>query len=235
MIRRLACLSFLLAVCVAEVGGGVARADGLPVVVVVEAAGTRIDAARIRAGMAVELGVPIISIIEGMHTETLGTLAIAITDRGRKAAISFMPSDGNRYAVMLEVAVTRNADPLGEWLVAPCASAVRTSNERRAAADPPRELLDPWLASRVLPSSGATGPREVIDPWVGTPRRRVRVVVSDFYLGEEIVDPWADAVDDYRDEQAERLTRPAPRRAIPPRANPPRRTPPRTTPPRATP
>lgn len=189
-----------------------ADATATPVVVVVEAAGTAIDVARIRSAMQRELGIPVISILEAINRDTLGTVVVAVTDRGQRAAINFMPSDGVRYAVMLEVRAANRADPRGEWLVAPCVSVVRTSNERRSRNDPPREVLDPWLASRVVPESAGGAPREVIDPWVGTPRRRVRVTVSEYYLGEEILDPWADAVTDFREEQVDRLTRPRPSR-----------------------
>lgn len=212
MVRSSRYFGLLLAVF-SVVASAPARAQhhGMPpVVVVIEAAGTHVDVARVRTAMEGQLGIPVISILESMNRTTLGTLAVAITDRGRHAAINFMPTDGVRYAVMLEVHATSRTDLHGEWLVAPCVSAIRTSNERRAAADPPREVLDPWLASRVIPDSAGGSPREVIDPWVGTPRRRVRVTVSEYYLGEEILDPWSDAVTDYRDEQAERLSRPRP-------------------------
>lgn len=211
--RRLLILPALamLAAFSAPRAGAQSNSDDLPpVVVVIEAAGTSVDAARVRVAMQQQLGIPVISILEARNRVTLGTVVVAVTQRGRRAAINFTPSDGVRYAVMLEVDARTRTDPHGEWLVAPCVSAVRTSNERRAAADPPREVLDPWLASRVIPDSAGGSPREVIDPWVGTPRRRVRVVVSEYYLGEEILDPWAEAVNEYADQQVDRLTRPRP-------------------------
>lgn len=203
-------LAFALA-CTLATEARAQESDVPPVVVVIEAAGTNVDAPRVRAAMQEALGIPVISILEAVNRTTLGTLVVAVTHRGRRAAINFMPADGVRYAVMLEVDTRNRTDAYGEWLVAPCVSAIRTSNERRAAADPPREVLDPWLASRVIPDSAGGSPREVIDPWVGTPRRRVRVVVSEYYLGEDIIDPWAEAVNDYRDQQVDRLSRPRPR------------------------
>lgn len=221
-------------VCVGALCGAQARADDPPVIVVVESGGSHVDAALIRRGMAAALGVPVVSILEGMQRPNLGVLAVALTARGRRAAISFMPSDGTRYAVMIEVTVEGSADARGEWLIAPCLAAVRTSNERRAVNDPPPELLDPWIASRVFPRASGAAPQEVLDPWVGTPRRRARVVVSDFYLGDEILDPWAEAIGVYRGEQAERLGTPSPGAAVAPRPRvPPRRVPPRSTPARA--
>lgn len=177
----------------------------LPIVVVVEASGTRFDAARIRHAIADQLGQRVASILEAGTSPTLGTLAVAVTERGRHAAINYTPVDGTRFAVMIEVNAETDVDTFGEWLVAPCVSAIRTSAERRAQSTATVEVLDPWLASHASPARS-----EVIDPWVGTPRRRVRVAVVDYHLGDEIIDPWAAAVDEYHDEEADRLSRPAP-------------------------
>ena len=183
-----------------------AQADAQPLVVVIESGDTRIDVARIRRSMQAELGIPVVSVLEAMNRSTIGTLSVALTERGRRAAIGFLPSDGTRFAVLVEVRAASQTDANGEWLTAPCVAAVRTSMQRRVAAASSPEVLDPWLASRVLGET--SGPREVIDPWVGEPRRRVRVEVDEYYLGDDIIDPWAEAVSEYQAEQAERLARP---------------------------
>lgn len=199
------CLSF--AVALGAFGARAsAQTDGMAVILVVEAGNTRVDTARIRAGMQEELGIPVLSVLESMNRPTGGMVSVALTENGRRAAIGFLPSDGTRFAVLVEVRATSRTDTHSEWLVAPCVAAVRTSMQRRLAAQATPEVLDPWLASRVL--SDSTSPREVIDPWVGEPRRRVRVTVDEYYLGDDIIDPWAEAVSQYQAEQAQRLTRP---------------------------
>jgi len=202
--------------------------ENTPVVVVIESGDVRVDAARIRSAMQRELGIPVISILEALNRSTYGTVSVALTDRGRRAAIGFLPSDGTRFAVLVEVRATSPTDLHGEWLVAPCASAVRTSMQRRAAAASTPEVIDPWLASHVVDDSGR--PHEVIDPWVGEPRRQVRVSVDEYYLGDDIIDPWAAAVSNYQAEQAARLARPRRTRATPAARPNTRRTPPARTP-----
>lgn len=193
---------------VASAGAASAQRSPDPLVVVIESGDVRIDVVRIRSEIETALELPVVSILEAMNRRTIGTVSVALTERGRRAAVGFMPSDGNRFAVMVEVRATTPTDEHGEWLVAPCVAAVRTSLQRRAAAASSPEVLDPWIASRVQ-ETGETR-HEVLDPWVGEPRRRVRVRVEidDYYLGEDIIDPWAEAVSAYRAEQAERLSRP---------------------------
>ena len=183
-----------------------AQAGEPPVILVVESGNTRDDAARFRVAMQRELGTPVLSVLEAMNRSTAGMVSVALTENGRRAAIGFLPSDGTRFAVLVEVRATSRTDANSEWLVAPCLAAVRTSMQRRLAAQATPEVLDPWLASRVLGDSSA--PREAIDPWVGEPRPRVRVTVDDYYLGDDIIDPWAEVVSQYQAEQARRLTRP---------------------------
>ncbi|MFO0692359.1 MAG: hypothetical protein U0230_02275 [Polyangiales bacterium] len=227
--RRLGSLVSAAVLALVGVGSlaGRARAEEpTPIVVVVESVGGYGDAGRIRAGITRDLGIPAISLIESMGRPSLGTLQVAIASGGHRAYVNYVPSDGVQFAVMLSVEAGRRADRSGEWLVAPCVSAVRTSDQRRAASNATPELLDPWLAYRVRDDEADTRPQipsEVLDPFVGDPPRRVRVTVSDYYLGPEVIDPWDQAVQQYQREQAQHLTRPAPRRrgqAPAPRPNP---------------
>lgn len=207
----------LLALCAAFASSAVptARADvstdAPAVVVVLEASGTRIDAARLRRDLEDELGIPAISILEASRRPNVGVLAIAVTERGRRAAIQFLPTDGLRYAIMVDVRARGRLDAHGHWLVAPCASVVRSSNERRAAQEPARDHLDPWIATHGIPASAGGEPRHSIDPWYGLPRTAVRVWVTDVHVAEEVEDPWADAVSRYREEQQRRVAPASPR------------------------
>lgn len=187
------------------------RADDPPgIALVLEAGGTRIDPERVRAGLSHELGLPVISILESPRRPTIGVLAVAITERGRRAAIRFLPNDGVRYAVMLDVRGSGRIDPLGTWLVTPCASTVRTSRERRAAQEPTQETLDPWIAAHAVPDAGDG--HVTLNPWEGTPRAAPRLWVTDVRVAEEVENPWADALTRYREEQAQRVAPSAGRR-----------------------
>ena len=127
-----------------------ARADGPAVVVAIEASGTRADAVRIRAGIAEALGISAVSTLDARRQPTLGVLSIAITERGRRAAIHFLPTDGLTYAAMVDVRAEGRADPIGLWLVEPCASVVRT---RRRSAWPAWTRRTWWIrGSRVTRS-----------------------------------------------------------------------------------
>lgn len=192
-----------------------ARADGPAVVVAIEASGTRADAVRIRAGIAEALGISAVSTLDARRQPTLGVLSIAITERGRRAAIHFLPTDGLTYAAMVDVRAEGRADPIGLWLVEPCASVVRTSNERRAASEPAPDVVDPWITRHTIPASAGGEPRASVNPWAGSARPATRVWVTEYYVADEVEDPWAQAADRYRAEQAERVRPPrnrAPRR-----------------------
>lgn len=187
-----------------------------PILVVIEANDAQIDAPRVRAGIAEALGVPVASVLELTQVTTRGTLTISVSDRGRRAQVVYMPADGATYAVMVSAIAGPRPDRTGEWLVVPATSVVRTSEERRIARHPTSEILDPWLAVRVLPERERRvlieQRSELLDPFVNVTGQRVEISVSDYYLGPEVIDPWASVVAAQREEEARYLSRPRPAR-----------------------
>jgi hypothetical protein len=199
---------WLFAVALATVITGTARADATDeraLVVVIEGTDQRVDVGRLRIEIGAALDLPVVSMLESSAREPTGMLAVAITEHGRRAAIQFIPADGRRYATMIDVRATGPQRTDGSWLIAPCTSIVRTSNERRAA-DASEPALDPWIANHSIPV-GAT-----VDPWAGLPRSASRVWVTDYYVADEIENPWAQAVTRLRDEEELRASRPSRRR-----------------------
>lgn len=190
-----------------------------PILVVIEAGDATIDAPRVRAGISSELGVPVASILELRQVATRGTLSIAVSARGTRAQLVYMPADGPTYAVMITAVAGPRPDRTGEWLVVPALSVVRTSEERRHVRQPTSEILDPWLAVRVLPEQQRRAlieqRSELLDPFVNVSGRRVEISVSDYYLGPEVIDPWASVVAAQREEEARYLSRPRPARRRP--------------------
>lgn len=189
-----------------------------PVLVVIEAGDATIDSPRVRAGISARAGVPVASVLELTQVRTRGTLTIAMSQRGRRAQLVYMPVDGPVFAVMITAEAGR-PDRTGEWLVMPAVSVIRTSEERRAARQPTSELLDPWLAVRVLPEEQRQAllsqRGELLDPFVGVTGLPVDISVSDYFLGPEVIDPWAHVVAAQREEEARYLSRPRPGRRRP--------------------
>lgn len=186
--------------------------------VVIEAGDATIDTPRVRAGISARAGVPVASVLELTQVRTRGTLTIAMSQRGRRAQLVYMPVDGPAFAVMITAEAGR-ADRTGEWLVMPAVSVIRTSEERRMARQPTSELLDPWLAVRVLPEEQRQAllsqRGELLDPFIGETGLPVDISVSDYFLGPEVIDPWAHVVAAQREEEARYLSRPRPGRRRP--------------------
>ncbi len=191
-----------------------ARADGPPIVVVLEADRVPIRPARFRRSLSEELGVPTVSLVGLEGGEARGTLTVAVARRGRGAAASvhFVPADAPEHAVLIEVETEDEADPSGEWLVMPAAAAIRTADERREAVRFGREVLDPWLEARVRYSSDERAetpiPLEVLDPFAGEAPRAIRVDVDGYYLGPDVLDPWEELRAPQREERGEGLSTP---------------------------
>jgi hypothetical protein len=198
-----------LAPCVAEAQEG-------PVVVVVESADPHVDGATIRSRLAARLGVPVLSLFDPGAGSARGVLSVAVDRSGRHASVQYRPSGRIDRAMLVDVEADAAADAAGEWIVTPALSLIRTSESWLAAQAFATELLDPWLQARVEPERTASAmqlPPDVIDPFVGTPPRRVRVTVSELYLGDDVIDPWAAVEARVTSEAGERLSRPRPRSA----------------------
>ncbi len=198
-------------------GAAPASAQGSAVVVVVESADPHVDAARIRARLSAELGVPVLSLFDAGAERARGVLSVAVDRTGRNASVQYRPNGRIDRAVLVNAVADGSADAAGEWIATPALSLIRTSESWLASEAFATELLDPWLQYRVEPQLASWDdmrlPPEVLDPFVGTPPRRVRVTISELYLGDEVLDPWAAAERRVAVEAGARLSRPRPRTA----------------------
>lgn len=198
---------FTLAILTLECATASAQTVDPPAIVAVIEGGRGIvdpDLVRTRVGTA--LGVPVVSMIEAGPTGH-ALLAIAVTHGGRRAAIRYVPADGVRYAVLVDIGIRGRRDGRGAWLVEACVSAVRTSEARRASTSPGPDIVDPWVASHLAREDAHS--RADVDPWEGLPRLAPGVWVLDYFVGDDVEDPWARAVETYRSERGrESPTRP---------------------------
>ena len=204
--RYLECL-MLFAVMLGGASPVQAQFDRAPIVVVVESDFRETEAADIRDAIAESLGVPVIRLTDGRAEEARGTLSIAVTRDGRHAHVYYRLARGTERAVLVEVVAGRGADAEGRWLAEPAASVVRTL-EQWIDMEPASEVLDPWLAERVQPTSPGEIQilAELADPFEGEPAREVDIVVDRYFYGSEVINPWAQA---NNPESADRLATPS--------------------------
>ncbi len=177
----------------APAAGG--HADAGAIVVVLETAGPRVDAASIRHALSERLGVPMVSLLDARARSARGVLSIVIDETGRRASVQYRPEVGIEYGaqVTVEAAAARSI----EWVVTAAAGVVQASDRWAAMAFAHSEILDPWDPDRPNAYLAASDPRrlppEVIDPFAGTPPGSIRVTHAEFYLPDEVLDPWASA------------------------------------------
>ena len=136
--------------------------------------------ARLRAELTRLIGAPVVRPGDRRATSSRGTLSILVDAEGSTAYIRYRRR-GHRDPILVVVrTATSSRDAL--WAAEAGAAVVRTVDEWRAAHT---EVLDPGLAGHRVDSLSDPFPEQGVRP---------AVAVEFVFVGQDIVDPWREAL-----------------------------------------
>ncbi|MCA9535435.1 MAG: hypothetical protein KC593_17200 [Myxococcales bacterium] len=176
--RTLTVLAFAFAASFAT--SPVAHAQQAPAVTLELPHATVSSPERLRTELTRLLGAPVVRPADQRATGARGTLSILLNSDGSAAHVQYR-RHGYRDPILVVVR-TRTPSRDGLWAAEAGAAVVRTVDEWSAEYT---EVLDPWLAGHCAQS--------LTDPFPADGDRPV-VAVEFVFVGEDIVDPWREAL-----------------------------------------